>query len=109
MKYDNGKSVGEITNEICSCNETNKLIKGVVCQGKKYADMNIDRSRGDWRVILYLMKHGVTDPDKILQLLPVDSKAKINEKWDTEKYFTETLSNAWKIAKKYIEAHKRQK
>jgi len=105
LRHDNGKSVDKIREEICS-KETNKLIKGVVCEGKSYADTGVDRSRGDWRVILYLMKHGVTDLEKILQLLPSDSKARENEKWDTKKYFTLTLKNAWVIAKKYLEAKK---
>ncbi len=104
LRHDNGKSPEKIKAEICDKEEKNKLIKEVICQGKTYAEIGIDRSRGDWRVILYLMKHGVTDPDKILQLLPPDSKAKVNEKWDTEKYFLETLKNAWAIAKKFIEA-----
>jgi putative DNA primase/helicase len=105
LRRDSGKSIDKIRNEICS-KETDKLIKEVVCQGKNYADVGVDRSRGDWRVILYLLKHGVTDPDKILQLLPGDSKAKENEKWDTKKYFMLTLSNAWAIAKKYLDAKK---
>ena len=104
LRHDNGKSSEKIKAEICGKEEKNKLIKEVICQGKTYAEIGIDRSRGDWRVILYLMKHGVTDPDKILELLPPDSKAKANEKWDTEKYFLETLKNAWAIAKKFIEA-----
>jgi putative DNA primase/helicase len=105
IRHDNGKSLDKIRDEICS-KETNKLIKEVVCQGKSYADVGVDRSRGDWRVILYLMKNGITDPDKILQLLPSDSKARENEKWDTKKYFMLTLKNAWAIAKKYLEAKK---
>jgi putative DNA primase/helicase len=52
------------------------------------------------------MKHGVTDPNKILKLLPADSKAKENEKWDADKYFVLTLKNAWAIAKKYIQLRK---
>jgi putative DNA primase/helicase len=105
IRHDSGKSLDKIKDEICS-KETNKLIKEVVCQGKSYADVGVDRSRGDWRVILYLMKNGITDPDKILQLLPSDSKARENEKWDTKKYFMLTLKNAWAIAKKYLEAKK---
>jgi hypothetical protein len=104
LRHDNGKSPEKIKAEICDKEEKNKLIKEVICQGKTYAEIGIDRSRGDWRVILYLMKHGVTDPNKILEILPPDSKAKANEKWDTEKYFLETLKNAWAIAKKFIEA-----
>ena len=105
IRHDNGKSFDEIRDDICS-KETNKLIKEVICQGKGYTDVGVDRSRGDWRVILYLLKHGVTDPDKILQLLPSDSKARENEKWDTKKYFMVTLKNAWAVAKKYLEAKK---
>jgi len=52
------------------------------------------------------MRHGVTEPNKILKLLPTDSKARENEKWDTNKYFMLTLKNAWAIAKKYLEAQK---
>jgi len=53
------------------------------------------------------MKHGVTDPDKILQFLPADSKAKSNEKWQAEKYFVLTLNEAWKIAKHFIQLKKK--
>jgi len=102
LRHDSGKSIDKIRNEICG-KESDKLIKGVFCERKGYNDLG-DRSRGDWRVILYLMKHGVTDPDKILELLPGDSKAKENEKWNTKKYFMLTLKNAWAIAKKYLEA-----
>jgi putative DNA primase/helicase len=105
IKHDSGKPIEKIKEEICS-KEKNKLVREVICQGKTYANVGIDRSRGDWRLILYLMKHGVTDPDKILQLLPSDSKARENEKWDTEKYFMITLKNAWAITKKYLEAKK---
>jgi len=104
IRHDNGKSVEKIRDEICK--ETNKLIKEVVCQGKSYSDLGIDRSSGDWRVILYLMKHEITDPDKVFALLPSDSKARENEKWDNNKYFMLTLKNAWAIAKKYLEAQK---
>jgi len=104
IRHDNGKSLEKIRDEVCK--ETNELIKQVVCQGKSYTDVGIDRSRGDWRVILYFMKHGVTDPDKILQLLPSDSKVRENEKWDTKKYFMLTLKNAWAIAKKYLDVKK---
>ena len=52
IRHDNGKSLDKIRDDICS-KETNKLIKEVVCQGKSYAAAGIDRSRGDWRVILY--------------------------------------------------------
>jgi putative DNA primase/helicase len=105
IKHDSGKSVEKIKEEICS-KEKNKLVREAICQGKTYAEIGIDRSRGDWRLIVYLMKHGVTDPDKILKLLPADSKAKENEKWDADKYFVLTLKNAWAIAKKYIQLRK---
>ena len=105
IKHDSGKPIEKVKEEICS-KEKDKLVRGVICEGKTYADIGFDRSRGDWRLIVYLMRHGVTDPKKILQLLPKDSKAKENEKWDTEKYFTLTLKNAWKIAKKYIRLKK---
>ena len=103
-KYDSGKSTEKIKEELCK--DKDKLVREVVCQGRTYADIGIDRSRGDWRLIVYLMRHGVTDPDKILKLLPVDSKAKENEKWSAEKYFTHTLGKAWTIAKKYIQLKK---
>ncbi len=106
IKHDSGKPIEKVKEEICSNEEKNKLVREVICQGRTYSDVGIDRSRGDWRVILYLLKHGVTDPEKILQLLPSDSKAKENEKWDTNKYFMLTLSNAWTITKKYLEVKK---
>jgi len=105
IKHDSGKPVEKIKEEICS-KEKNKLVREAICQGKTYAEIGIDRSRGDWRLIIYLMKHGVSDPDKILKLLPADSKAKENEKWDADKYFVLTLKNAWTIAKKYIQLKK---
>jgi putative DNA primase/helicase len=104
-KYDSGKTVEKIREEICS-KARNELIRKTICEGKTYSEIGIDRSRGDWRLIVYLMKHGITDPDKILQFLPADSKAKSNEKWQAENYFTVTLIKAWKIAKKYIELKK---
>jgi len=105
LKHDSGKPIEKVKEEICS-KEKNKLVRETICEGKTYAEIGIDRSRGDWRLIIYLMKHGVTDPDKILKLLPADSKAKENEKWDTDKYFVLTLKNAWAIAKKYIQLKK---
>lgn len=106
VKRDSGKPVEKIKEEICTKSPP-KLIKEIICENKTYADVNIDRSRGDWHVILYLMKHGVTDPDKILELLPRDSKAKENEKWNTQKYFVITLSKAWSVVKKYLEAKRK--
>ena len=105
IKNDSGKSIEKVKEEICR-KEKNKLVREAICQGKTYAEIGIDRSRGDWRLIIYLMKHGVTDPKKILELLPADSKAKENEKWDADKYFVLTLKNAWAIAKKYIQLKK---
>jgi len=105
VKHDSGKSIEKVKEEICS-KEKNKLVREAICQGKTYAEIGIDRSRGDWRLIVYLMKHGVTDPNKILKLLPADSKAKENEKWDTDKYFVLTLKKAWTIAKRYIQLRK---
>ena len=105
IKYDSGKPIEKAKEEICN-NEKNKLVREVVCQGRTYSDVGIDRSRGDWRLIIYLMRHGVTEPNKILKLLPTDSKARENEKWDTNKYFMLTLKNAWAIAKKYIQLKK---
>ena len=106
IKHDSGKPIEKVKEEICSNEEKNKLVREVICQGKSFSEVGIDRSRGDWRVILYLLKHGITDPEKILQLLPSDSKVKENEKWDTKKYFMLTLSNAWTITKKYLEVKK---
>ena len=103
IKHDSGKSIEKVKEEICNKEEKNKLVREVICQGKSYADAGIDRSRGDWRVILYLLKHGVADPDKILQLLPKDSKVFV-PKWN--KYFAHTLAKAWAIAKKYLEVKK---
>jgi len=102
-KHDSGKSIEKVKEEICNKEEKNKLVREVICQGKSYAAEGVDRSRGDWRVILYLLKHGVTDPDKILQLLPEDSKV-FAPKWN--KYFAHTLAKAWTIAKKYLEVKK---
>jgi len=103
IKHDTGKSIEKVKEEICNNEEKNKLVREVICQGKSYAAAGVDRSRGDWRVILYLLKHGVTDPDKILQLLPKDSKVFV-PKWN--KYFAHTLAKAWAIAKKYLEVKK---
>lgn len=105
-KYDSGKTVEKIREEICSKTQY-ELARKTICEGKTYSEIGIDRSRGDWRLIVYLMKHGVTDPDKILHFLPADSKAKSNEKWQAEKYFTVTLSEAWKIAKHFIQLKKK--
>jgi putative DNA primase/helicase len=105
IKHDSGKPIEKIKEEICN-KEKNKLVRETICEGKTYAEIGIDRSRGDWRLIIYLMKHGVTDPDKILRLLPTDSKTKENEKWDSRKYFLHTLRKAWTIAKKYIQLKK---
>jgi len=105
-KYDSGKTVEKIREEICSKTQY-ELVRKTVCEGKTYSEIGIDRSRGDWRLIVYLMKHGVTDPDKILQFLPADSKAKSNEKWQAENYFVLTLNEAWKIAKHFIQLKKK--
>jgi putative DNA primase/helicase len=101
LKYDSGKNIEKIKEEVCK--EKNKLVREVICQGRTYADIGIDRSRGDWHLITYLMRHGVTDPNKILQLLPKDSKV-FNPKWD--RYFIHTLEKAWTVAKKYIQLKK---
>ncbi|QXJ29556.1 DNA primase, phage associated [Saccharolobus shibatae B12] len=90
------KSVEEAKSKICSKLNHERLEYKVICEGKTYADVGIDRSRGDFKVIKTLLYHGVGDPDLILQVLPNDSKAKNNEKWDTRKYFLTTLKNAWK-------------
>ncbi len=58
----------------------------------------IGPKRGDWRLIYILLRYRVTDPDKILQLLPEDSEAKVNEI-----YFAGTLMKAWQLVKKYRE------
>ncbi|QGR17815.1 phage/plasmid primase, P4 family [Sulfurisphaera ohwakuensis] len=105
IKHDNGKTIEKVKEEICNKTPP-EMIKEVICEGKSYADIGIDRSRGDWRIIFYLLTHGVADPDKILQLLPSDSKAKENEKWNAEKYFYITLKKAWERAKEYIRLKK---
>jgi len=82
----------------------NKLVRKALYEGKTYAEIGIVRNRRDWRVILYfLMKHGVMDSYKTLELLPADSKVKANEKWNAEKYFVPALKNAWAIAKKHVQ------
>ncbi|QXJ29740.1 DNA primase, phage associated [Saccharolobus shibatae B12] len=100
------KSVEEAKNEICEKLKHDSVEYKVICEGKTYADVGIDRSRGDFRVIKTLLYHGLRDPDLILQVLPEDSKAKNNEKWDSRKYFLVTLKNAWSVVSKYLEAKK---
>ncbi|BAB65287.1 phage/plasmid primase, P4 family [Sulfurisphaera tokodaii] len=98
------KSVEEAKNKICGKLKHSSLEYKVICEGKTYADVGIDRSRGDFRVIKTSLYHGLRDPDLILQVLPEDSKAKNNEKWDSRKYFLITLKNAWSVVSKYLEA-----
>ena len=72
----------------------------VVCEGKTFHEVGIDRSRGDWRVIYTLLLHGVTNLDVIKQLLPEDTK--INApKWD--KYEIHTIKKAWESVKPILE------
>ena len=97
-KLDSGRSIEEIKEEVKDT-ETDPVVIDVVVNGKTYAECEIkdDTSgKGDWRIIRSLMRIGVTDPDKILQLLPEDSKAKTDTKWDKGKYLANTLKNAWK-------------
>lgn len=98
-KLDKGKTVQQVKEEICK-KQTDPVISAVICENKTYKDIGIDRSRGDWRVILTLFIHGVFDPDKIMELLPADSKARENEKWDRNKYFLLTLTRAFGVYKK---------
>ncbi|MBB5253140.1 phage/plasmid primase, P4 family [Sulfurisphaera ohwakuensis] len=100
------RSVEEAKNEICKQLKHESVEYKVICDGKTYADVGIDRSRGDFRIIKTLLYHGLRDPGLILKVLPEDSKAKNNEKWDSRKYFLLTLKNAWSIVSKYLEAKK---
>jgi hypothetical protein len=56
-----GKTIEKIKEEICS-KEKNKLVREAICKGKTYAEIGIDRSRGDWPVILYLNEARGEDP-----------------------------------------------
>jgi putative DNA primase/helicase len=73
---------------------------GVVCEGKTYGELGIDRSTGDWRVLTVLLSLGVTDLDMLEQLLPLDSKV-FAPKWD--RYFEYTLRKAWRFVKPILE------
>jgi putative DNA primase/helicase len=114
-KYDHfkGKTVDAIREEVCKKLKEKletvqsekakgifKTAYGVVCEKKTYAEMEIDRSRGDWRVLTVLLSLGVTNLSALEQLLPEDSKV-FAPKWD--KYFLHTLKKAWNYAKPALE------
>jgi putative DNA primase/helicase len=118
-KYDRfrGKTVEAIREEVCKKlkqkletvqSEKAKPIfntaYGVVCEKKTYAEIGIDRSRGDWRVLIILLSLGVTNLDILKQLLPSDSKV-FAPKWD--KYLLHTLKKAWEFAKPALEFQKK--
>ncbi len=94
---DSGMDIGKIKEEVCK-QTRDKVVKEIICNGKTYKDIKISSRRGDWRIIFTLMKYGVTNPDKILQFLPKDSKAKIDEE-----SFAEMLTKAWEPTKQYRE------
>jgi putative DNA primase/helicase len=114
-KYDRfkGKTFEAIREEVCKrlktrlekaqSNDAKKMLGtayGVVCEKKSYADLGIDRSTGDWRVLTVLISMGVTDLSILEQFLPADSKV-FAPKWD--KYFIHTLKKAWDYAKPSLE------
>lgn len=114
-----GKTVDAIRSEVCQSikksldNAKSDKAKAmlntafqVVCQGKKYSDLGIDRSRGDWHVLKTLLSHGVTDIDMLQQLIPNDSKV-FAPKWD--KYFVHTLMKAWNEVKPFLTVLKNAK
>ena len=97
-------SVEKARSVICEKLDKKSAEFKVICEGKSYSEIGIDRSRGDYRVIKALLYHGLRDPDLILQILPPDSKAKVNEKWDPLRYYVHTLKKAWSVASKYVKA-----
>ncbi|BCU70814.1 phage/plasmid primase, P4 family [Stygiolobus caldivivus] len=120
-KYDRfkGKTVEAIREEVCKeiSKELEELkgkddkkskkwstilttAKSVVCDGKTYADIGIDRSRGDWAFFRALLTHGVTNLEVFEHLLPSDSKV-FAPKWD--KYYIHTLKKAWELSKPALE------
>jgi putative DNA primase/helicase len=114
-KYDQYrvKTVEMVREEVCKkLNEKIKVIRsekvkrvfntayGVVCEGKTYHELGIDRSTGDWRVLTVLLSLGVTDLNILEQLLPLDSKV-FAPKWD--RYFEYTLRKAWMFVKPILE------
>jgi putative DNA primase/helicase len=122
-KYDQfkGKTVEAVREELCNvlkselantesekARQTLGLAYTIVCEGKRYTDVNVkkakgegaDRSRIDWAVLNVLLSHGVTNLSTLLKLIPEDSK--IFDKWG-EQYLTLTLRKAWKNAKPVLE------
>jgi len=122
-KYDQfkGKTVEAVREELCNvlknelantesekARQTLGLAYAIVCEGKRYTDVNVknakgkgaDRSRIDWAVLNVLLSHGVTNLSTLLKLIPEDSK--IFDKWG-EQYLTLTLRKAWKNAKPVLE------
>ena len=98
------RSVDKAKDFICEKLNEDSVEYKVICEGKTYSEVGIDRSRGDFRVIKTLLYYGLRDPDLILEVLPEDSKAKKNEKWDPRLYFLLTLKEAWKVVSKYLKA-----
>jgi len=94
---DSGIDISKIKEEVCK-QTRDKVVKEVICNGKTYKDIKTSSRRGDWRIIFTLIRYGVTNPDKILQFLPKDSKAKIDEE-----SFAEMLTKAWELTKQYRE------
>ncbi|WP_009990366.1 bifunctional DNA primase/polymerase, partial [Saccharolobus solfataricus] len=112
-KYDRyrGKTLDAIRDELCKAikkkiehaeekaKETLNIAKGVLCDKKTYADIGIDRSRGDWHLLNFLLSHGATDLDVVMQLLPEDSKV-FEPKWD--KYTFHTVAKIWERVKPWL-------
>jgi putative DNA primase/helicase len=118
-KYDKfkGKTVEAIREEVCKklkqkletvqsekAKQMFNTAFSVVCEKKTYAEIGIDRSRGDWRVFIVLLSMGVTDLSILEQFLPSDSKV-FAPKWD--KYLLHTLKKAWDYAKPALEFQKK--
>ncbi|WP_010891126.1 phage/plasmid primase, P4 family [Saccharolobus islandicus] len=114
-----GKTIEAIRSEVCqSIKKSLENVKSdkaktmlntafqVVCQGKSYGEIQLDRSRGDWHVLKVLLSHGVTDVEVLKQLLPQDSKV-FAPKWD--RYFLHTLMKAWNEVKPFLQIIKNAK
>ncbi|BAB65970.1 phage/plasmid primase, P4 family [Sulfurisphaera tokodaii] len=120
-KYDRfkGKTVEAIREEVCKeISKELEELKGkddkkskkwsailttaesAVCEGKTYAEIGIDRSRGDWAFYYVLFSHGATNLDVLEQLLPSDSKV-FAPKWD--KYYVHTVKKVWEKVKPLLE------
>lgn len=114
-----GKTVEAVREEVCAsikknldhaksdkAKKTLGIAHSVVCEGKTYEEIQIDRSRGDWNTMKVLLSHGVTDVDMLQQLVPKDSKI-FAPKWDY--YFLETLRKAWGEVKPFLQIVKNAK